>query len=269
MTLDIHQLNAPIDPSLVSERPGAGGKNLSYLPSHTAIAQANRIFGYGAWGYSITELKCLGTEELPRRHKRGDNKSEAYGGEGARVAFLATVKLWVREGDRISEIEDVGYGDSSEWARSMDDPRPCLTPHELASKESVSDAVKRCLRTYGPQFGLSLYDKDSAWKDGIWTAPPGHIRISVTEITERLDIWIGDAASATAIAHLCASIWGPETPRPKNVQEIVTRRLHEVLWLLEARDTEPSPENVFQALSSAFHEAGVTAEGLSTANAPF
>ena len=33
---------------------------------------------------------------------------------------------------------------------------------ELASKEAVTDALKRCLRYYGEQFGLSLYDKDNA-----------------------------------------------------------------------------------------------------------
>lgn len=265
----LDELNAPLDPALVAERPGAGSKKLSYIPSHVAITNANLVFGYGEWGYSITDLRHVGTEELPRRHKRGDSKSEAYGGEGTRVAYTATVKLWVRHNDTISTVEDVGYGDSSEWARNQEDPRPSLTPHELASKEAVSDSVKRCLRTWGPQFGLSLYDKDSAWRDGIWTAPPGRVRISVTEITERLDTWIGDEASATSIAHLCASIWGPETPRPKHVQEVVTRRLHEVLWSLEASETEPAPENVFFALATSFHEAGVTAEGLATSNAPF
>ncbi len=42
------------------------------------------------------------------------------------------------------------------------------TPHgihsciELATKEAVTDALKRCLRYYGNKFGLSLYDKDDA-----------------------------------------------------------------------------------------------------------
>ena len=35
--------------------------------------------------------------------------------------------------------------------------------HESAIKEAESDALKRALKSFGDQFGLSLYDKDKAW----------------------------------------------------------------------------------------------------------
>ena len=45
------QLATPIDPALVSQRKGRGGKTFSYIEGHTVIDEANRVFGYGSWGY--------------------------------------------------------------------------------------------------------------------------------------------------------------------------------------------------------------------------
>ena len=43
----------PIDPALVSQRKGRGGRVFDYLEGHAVIDQANRIFGYGGWGYEL------------------------------------------------------------------------------------------------------------------------------------------------------------------------------------------------------------------------
>ena len=53
------------------------------------------------------------------------------------------------------EFSDVGYGDGFDYSGSE------LTIHELAMKEAVSDGVKRALKNFGDQFGLSLYDKEA------------------------------------------------------------------------------------------------------------
>ena len=47
------KLGQPIDPALVSQRKGRGGRTFDYLEGHAVIAQANEIFGYGAWGYEL------------------------------------------------------------------------------------------------------------------------------------------------------------------------------------------------------------------------
>ena len=46
-------LGQALDPALVSQRKGRGGKSFDYLEGHIVIAQANRIFGYGGWGYEL------------------------------------------------------------------------------------------------------------------------------------------------------------------------------------------------------------------------
>jgi hypothetical protein len=50
--------------------------------------------------------------------------------------------------------EDVGFG--SGYGKKAGDAI------EGATKEAVTDALKRCLRTFGSQFGLALYDKERA-----------------------------------------------------------------------------------------------------------
>ena len=40
-------LGQPLDPELVSQRKGRGGKSFDYLEGHAVIDQANLIFGYG------------------------------------------------------------------------------------------------------------------------------------------------------------------------------------------------------------------------------
>ena len=54
-------------------------------------------------------------------------------------------------GDSI--VEDVGYGVGNSYNGFGD-------AFESAAKEAVTDALKRCLRSFGNAFGNCLYDKD-------------------------------------------------------------------------------------------------------------
>ncbi len=49
----VNALEQPLDPALVSRRDGRGNRQYDYLEGHTVIDQANRIFGYGGWGYEL------------------------------------------------------------------------------------------------------------------------------------------------------------------------------------------------------------------------
>ena len=49
----INALSQPLDPELVSQRKGRGGRTFDYLEGHAVIDQANPIFGYGGWGYEV------------------------------------------------------------------------------------------------------------------------------------------------------------------------------------------------------------------------
>lgn len=125
-------LNAPLSRDNVSKRQGAGSKQLSYIESHHAIREANRIFGFDGWSSETVDLRCI--VEKP--------------GE---CSYLARVRVTVYAGDRTLIREGVGAGHGKDHNIGQ--------AHEKASKEAESDAQKRALRHFGDQFGLALYDK--------------------------------------------------------------------------------------------------------------
>lgn len=110
-----------------------GSVNLSYIESHHVIREANRAFGFDGWSYEIKELLNVSEEK-----NRNNNHI---------IGYYARVIVVVGDVTR----EDVGFG--SGIASTLADA------HEGATKEAVSDAMKRALRTFGDIFGLALYDK--------------------------------------------------------------------------------------------------------------
>jgi len=129
----IELLKQPLDMSRIAHR-SQGGKQLSYIEGYDAIDKANEILGFGSWGYDIISL-TPGT---------GSNKD----GE-VKNFYTAILKLTV---EGCHPVTDVGVG-----IVAGNSPES----HETAIKGAVTDAMKRALRTFGNQFGNSLYDKDS------------------------------------------------------------------------------------------------------------
>ncbi|MFN4219234.1 MAG: Rad52/Rad22 family DNA repair protein [Candidatus Bipolaricaulia bacterium] len=125
----IAELEKPLDESRVQRRPDG----LTYLPTYDVIETANRIFGYGGWQREIKRLEKI----------YEDSSEGTYS-----VGYLCECRI------RIGEVihEDVGFGSGV----SQTDP---ARAYETALKGAVSDALKRCFRALGDQFGLSLYKK--------------------------------------------------------------------------------------------------------------
>ncbi len=119
-------LRQPLDPALVSERKGRGGRRFSYIEGHTAIDQANQVFGYGGWGYELVGEVTL------REFKSG-------------TAYSATVRVTV---PGAPSRTDVGFQPVSDDSAEG---------HETAYKGAVTDALKRALRSFGDRFGNGLY----------------------------------------------------------------------------------------------------------------
>src|SRR6267142_1256519 len=46
-------LSQQLDMSLIKHRRGAGNRMFAYITVKTAIDTANKIFGYGKWGYKV------------------------------------------------------------------------------------------------------------------------------------------------------------------------------------------------------------------------
>jgi len=127
------ELEKKLDPKFV--KPPPQGKYGEYIEGWHAIAEANRIFGFGGWSYTLETLSLTNATEDGGKH---------------RVGYMACVTVSV-DGIRRG---DVGHGQG--FGKSEGDA------HDSAVKEAVTDALKRALRSFGNPFGLALYDKSKA-----------------------------------------------------------------------------------------------------------
>ncbi len=126
----------PLDPQLISQRKGRAGRKFDYIEGHTAIDQANQIFGFGGWGYELVGDVTL----------RPIEQTDSRTGEVTRTAaYSAVVRVTV---PGAPSRTDVGF-----------QPVAADTPedHETAFKGAVTDALKRALRSFGDRFGNGLY----------------------------------------------------------------------------------------------------------------
>ena len=144
----VAKLTAPLDKADVKKNP----KGFDYVESYRAIEQANDIFGHDGWDQEIVDLRCVA--EGPSRDKM-------------KAAYICRVRVRISDDQgKTTTREDVGFG--NQVGQDLGD---C---HEGAAKEAVSDAVKRCLRTFGNPFGLALYEKPASdgSRSGVAAAPP-------------------------------------------------------------------------------------------------
>jgi len=123
----INKLKQPLKASRVKSR-SQSGRSVSYLEGYDVIDAANDIFGFDGWSYSVENIEPLG----------GDEKRRLY---------QAVVRVMVGGSIRSDVGHGISAGDSSE-------------AQETAIKGAVTDGLKRALRSFGAQFGNSLYDKD-------------------------------------------------------------------------------------------------------------
>ena len=129
-------LAQPLDPQLISQRKGRGGRKFDYIEGHTAIDQANRIFGFGGWGYDL-----IGDVTLRPIEQTNSRTGEVT----STPAYSAVVRVTV---PGAPSRTDVGFQPVAEESPEG---------HETAFKGAVTDALKRALRSFGDRFGNGLY----------------------------------------------------------------------------------------------------------------
>lgn len=129
-------LQAPLDPKHVVKPSGKFGPKGDYLEGWHVINEMNRVFGFDGWSYSID----LNRDAL-------EQGKDSNGNPQWQAAYTCVCTLTVGGVTR----QDVGFG--SGFAKMVGDAI------EGATKEAVTDALKRCARTFGNIFGLALYDK--------------------------------------------------------------------------------------------------------------
>jgi len=129
-------LGQPIDPKLVSQRRGRAGRTFSYIEGHTAISEANRVFGFGGWGFELVENVTL------RQIETVDTDT----GEVKLInAYTAPVRVTVPGAPPRTDIGFHAVTDET------------ADGHETAIKGCVTDGMKRALRSFGDRFGNGLY----------------------------------------------------------------------------------------------------------------
>ena len=129
-------LGEPIDPELVSQRKGRGGRSFDYLEGHAVITQANRIFGYGGWGYEL-----VGDVTLRRIETVNAQTGEVTVTQGYSAPVRVTVAGALPR-------TDVGVHPVTE---------DNFDGHDTAMKGAVTDGMKRAFRGFGVQFGNAFY----------------------------------------------------------------------------------------------------------------
>ena len=129
-------LAQPLDPSLVSQRKGRGGRTFDYLEGHAVIDQANRIFGYGGWGVELVGDVTLRTIETVDPQTGEVRTAKAYSAP-VRVTVAGALPR-----------TDIGVHAVTE---------DTVDGHDTAIKGCVTDGMKRAFRSFGCQFGNSLY----------------------------------------------------------------------------------------------------------------
>ena len=134
----LETLNSELDSNRVRNR-SKGNVTLSYLEGFDILETANSIFGFGNWSYKITTL-----EQVSQEYNQNENVILCY-------KAIVEVKVFNSTHDKYIQREDVGFGTGV--AKTLSDA------HEGAAKEAVTDALKRAMRSFGNQFGNSLYDK--------------------------------------------------------------------------------------------------------------
>src|ERR1044072_2891286 len=134
-------LEKPLDEKRVKKLRGN-----SYLESWDVIAHLNGLFGYGSWSTTLSE--CVLTFEEQTVNSNGNKAwNVAY-----RIQMALTVQTSSAVGvTGVTSFEDGAVG-TSEGQPSRGQA------HDQALKTAISDALKRCARHFGQQFGLSLYN---------------------------------------------------------------------------------------------------------------
>ncbi|KAI8622286.1 hypothetical protein BC830DRAFT_752696 [Chytriomyces sp. MP71] len=129
-------LRKPLGPEYLATRAGPGGAKLSYIEGHRVISLAQEIFGFDGWSHSIVQTDI-------------DFVDTARDGTAYSIGVSTIVRVTLKDG---TSHEDVGYG-------YIENAKSKGMAFEKAKKESVTDGIKRALKSFGNALGNCVYDK--------------------------------------------------------------------------------------------------------------
>jgi recombination DNA repair RAD52 pathway protein len=165
----LERLSQPLEMTRVKRRQAPGEGTIPFLEGYDVIQTANDIFGY-SWSFDLlSEPKvmvweqALTTWDRQRRERIPviDPESGKPRTQRAGMVYL-TGKVTIELDDKLYTHADVGrLSFIGETPEALD----------TALSGAATDCLKRCFRQMGSQFGLSLYDKETARTAGVESMP--------------------------------------------------------------------------------------------------
>ncbi len=208
-------LAQPLDPKIAAQREGRAGMMYSYLKGYVVIEQANRIFGYGGWGYALVGDVTLRQFETvdPRT---GEVKTSS--------AYSAPVRITVAGAPSRT---DVGF-------HAVTDETP--DGHDTALKGAVTDGLKRAFRSFGVQFGNGFYgdpiDPNGSFK-------PEQVKERDTNTPEGAKAKPNNDSQANMLRERIIELGAAQGFNEEQVREAVTARTGRDMDELAAADLAP------------------------------
>ena len=92
----IKSLEEPLSKEDVKQRDGTGNTKLSYIASHHAIKEANRIFGFGNWSTEIQHIQMVDKTEYEKKPYNVCDEPKPM----ISISYTCHIKLTVNSGDK-------------------------------------------------------------------------------------------------------------------------------------------------------------------------
>lgn len=155
--IQVAMLKETLLPENVSKRQQSG-RDISYVEGHYCLTTANNIFGFGGWSYEIVGGLDGVRTEMSGQIQLKDSTGKVTGyAPGYISRAVVKVSVMLDDGTWMSRT-DIGLCTPSvSIKQGFTMPSPDAI--DTAEKGAVTDALKRALRSFGDQFGNSLYDK--------------------------------------------------------------------------------------------------------------
>ena len=170
----------------------------SHVPAYDVIAHLTRVFGFEGWDKEVRSIELVG--EQAREYTK-DGKTKV--GHSVTYRCLMRLTIYDRHGQVVKVIEDGATGSAQNQPSYGD-------AHDLAYKNAISYAIKRCAKDLGDQFGLSLYNKgqESARKVMLQAQSVGDLQRQIEERYDNADSWVWDHAEIVPVLYIMR-------PRPR------------------------------------------------------
>lgn len=229
-------LNQNIPESAVEKRSGGGGKELSYLTGAYVINRLNEVLGQGNWGYSITEL----SKTFEGKLVQGFKKEVVFA-----TSYLAQLVLTSKIDGVTTHFEEIGYGDGT------DKTNPGKA-HELATKEAITDALKRAAKNLGISMGLGLYFKSGEYVDEQAVQTKPETRPVVTKTIPSPTATVSKTTNTQPVAAKVqenSSVLPSESTAPFTDTKILRAKIKSAFAVLEAQKKVSKTEFVTNYLA--------------------